>query len=141
MVQQEIQAAASRGQFNVRDSNLHIHNGVDAPFAFETQAIYGGLIQEDGTPLLAPTGWKIEKVSTGTYDMTHNLGSELCVAVASPVLSGSAPVCSVLAFPNVLEISWYDTISHGFKDTTFYFIMINTQNKSRNPVKYTSVNG
>jgi hypothetical protein len=138
IARQEIQNAASKSQFAVRDVALHTHNGVDAPFAFQPQMVYAGLIIEDGTPALLPASWTVEHVSTGTYHIIHNLGVALgqYVATVSPILSTSAPVPSVLPFPDLLEVTWYDTITAGFRDTTFQFIMLNTTNRAVAPQKY-----
>lgn len=145
-----MQSAGNRDTFSVSQVPRHIHNGIDAPYAFTPTAIYGGIIVTSEFPATMPTGWQIIKTGTGSCQVQHNLGNfDQLMWVASPIGAGGAtlPVPIIVPgtftsfFPNangVVEFSWFDANNAAAAiDTTFYFIGIQVNNKNTSPTRYT----
>lgn len=128
IVREEIRRATGQSQFGFNSVPFHTHNGVDSSIAYSPVNIYTGLIQEDGTALLLPVGWTVENVSTGVYNITHNLGTDLYTMVVAPTLSVTLPIASVVGVANIAGVSWYDTLAPGFANTTFQFILVQINN-------------
>jgi hypothetical protein len=47
--------------------------------------IYVGHVNENGVAIRLPSGWSVTEVSTGSYELTHNLGSSQYVCTVTPV--------------------------------------------------------
>lgn len=128
-----------RNTYAVNNVPFHTHNGVDSPAAFSPYNVYVGLIQEDSFPLILPVGWTVDHISTGVYNINHNLGTELYVMTVAPILSITLPVASVNPTVNFTQVSWFnaDSLSPGFVDTTFQFILAQVNNGVQNIPIYT----
>lgn len=86
MIHQENYRANVQRQYKVADIPRHTHNGIDSPFIYSSVVSYIGLINENGTPALLPSGWS--SVLQGTnpdyyYSITHNLGLEYTGSVVT----------------------------------------------------------
>lgn len=142
IVRQEIRSNQGRNEYRVNDVPFHTHNGTDSPFAYNPYNVYVGLIQEDSFPLILPSGWTVDHVSTGIYNINHNLGTDLYVMTVSPILSITIPVASVIPDENFTQVTWFnaDSLSPGFVDTTFQFILAQISLGVQNVPQYTRNN-
>lgn len=140
IVQDEIRAQGNRDTFSGFQTTRHIHNGVDAPYVYDSNALFAGVIITSEFPALLPKGWTITKVATGTCDVTHNLGEvNQIVWVASAIGAGGAtlPVPIIVGDKNRIEFAWFDANAAAAPiDTTFFFIGLQVNNKDYTPNQY-----
>lgn len=133
-IQAEIQRQQAESRFQLTPTVRHIHNGTDAPFAYQPTLSYTGLIQLDGTALALPTGWSVTYEGTGQYNINHNLNTTFYVCMVSPILSVTLPIASVTPGDTVVTVAWTDTLTGTVSDTTFSFLLVDATNRNTTPV-------
>lgn len=142
-MKEEIRISNSNLRFQLTPIHRHIHNGIDSPFIYNPILSYIGYVQLDGVVLAVPQGWSVLKLSTGTYQITHNLNTDLYVAVVSPILSTTLPVASVTPGRNLFDVQWTNTADNvnarAVVDTTFAFIVVTTTNRKTAPPSYVQI--
>lgn len=129
LIRSEVQKISQVGRFGVSNTQRHIHNDIDSPYVFQPILTYVGEIGSNGTVGLLPQGWTVTYNGTGSYSITHNLGTRLYSVVASAQQSTNSVVSPVLeSFDDGFDANWFT--SSGAADTSFTFILVNINNKS-----------
>jgi hypothetical protein len=105
----------------------HIHNGVDAPYAYQSTFTYIGFIGLDAGIGILPTGWSVTKLGTGDYQVVHNLNTFAYAVVASP--AGLQSYVDITPSGNLVEFTWT-------ADTDFYFNLTVIANRNIVPATY-----
>lgn len=152
LIQSGISKAGNSAQFNVQGTQYHIHNGIDAPFAYQHTVTYMGTVETGvvATPLppialMAPQGWKFsykDPVSpvAGQYLIVHNLNTTFYSVVVSPYESTPGlPTYVTVDLQlglNSFTINIVDTKTQSATDHGFTFALTNVTNKINVPVKY-----
>lgn len=147
IVQQELAKSNSKGQFGVNTMPKHTHNGVDSVSIFSPTITYTGFVPSTGDAfdpnytIILPSGWSLEKVSTGIYNILHNLDTNLytvtvCNASGEP-LSFNEVIPIVIVAQNLFRVHWWDVNSLVFADANFYFQLVQPNNKRNALPTYT----
>lgn len=135
LIRSEMARADSANRFRLNPTNRHIHNGTDAPFAFQPAMNYGGIVQLDGLGLALPTGWSVVYNGTGSYTIVHNLNTTFYVAMVSPILSITLPIASVTPGDDRFDVTWTNTQDDMASDTSFSFLLVDLTNRNDTPPK------
>lgn len=140
LIQQEIHKTSQSGRFNVTNTQRHIHNNIDSPYAFQPILTFVGSIGSDGTIFLLPKGWSASHDDVGQYSIVHNLGTRQYSVVTSALQSTNVVAVPVIQplLDNSFSINWFNT-SPTIKDTAFNFLLTNVNNKSQKIPTYYGV--
>lgn len=112
----------------------HTHNGVDAPFEYQSTFSYIGLIGLSGEVGILPSGWSaVAFVDAGGYQITHNLNTFAYSVVVTPITSQYIP--SVTPGSNVFDVNFIST-NNSLVSVPFFFILTAIMNKSFSPPSY-----
>lgn len=124
--------------FSLAKVPYHTHNGVDSPFSFEPTGLYVGWVISDGTFAFLPNGWSSVKLSTGAYQITHNLNSLLYAVFTNSAQDTNHVVASIIAkpTPDTFTADWFLTTTAAASDTDFYFILAKIKNTNVLPATY-----
>lgn len=152
-IQTEISKAGSAARFNVQGIPQHVHNNIDAPFAYQPSLSYTGTVLEGDaigpvspTPLLFPNGWTVDfqdtsSPSAGAYIVTHSLNTDYYSVVVTPLENNpNNPTfvgVNIQTNPSNFLLYFFDTKTQAFVDCGFTFVLVNTVNKLSLPPKYT----
>lgn len=141
MIRAEIRRNENRSQFSLQNSVLHTHNGLDSKPIFSPTIPYAGHVAYEDTftgsgQFFLPVGWTATQQSTGSYLITHNLGTLLYSFVASATQSTNEKVFPVVnPFDDAVEVNWFD-INGAFTDTSFNFVLVQVNNKKSPLIQY-----
>lgn len=141
MVRDELRNSRTKGQFSLQNIPIHYHNGVDSTPVFSPTLAYAGHVAYEDTftgsgQFFLPTGWTATQQSTGSYLITHNLGTALYSFVASATQSTNEKVFPVInPFNDSVEVNWFD-INGAFTDTSFNFVLVQGNNKKSPLIQY-----
>jgi len=87
--------------------------------ASSSSEIYFGSVSSAGNSVRLPSGWSCERISTGAYRVTHNLGTSSYILMITPHDEPSEIITKASSYFNVqLYLASYLT------DTGFDFILI-----------------
>jgi hypothetical protein len=95
-------------------------NGSIASSVDLMKGAYGGNVKSDGTERSLPTGWTSSKTSTGTYEITHNLGVDNAATVSARNLD--LLQISVVPNSNTLTVLIQDD-NGSYIDKDFSFVL------------------
>lgn len=95
-------------------------NGSIASSVDLMKVAYGGNVKSDGTERSLPTGWTSSKASTGTYEITHNLGVDNAATVSARNLD--LLQISVVPNSNTLTVLIQDD-NGSYIDKDFSFVL------------------
>lgn len=129
-IQQGIGQTSQLNRFNVGNTQRHIHNDIDSPYAFQPILNYTGLINNDASVGILPKGWTISHTSnSGIYVITHNLDTLVYAVSVTTVFNGST-----FEVPTVIMNANSFTVRTFFypatpSDTGFTFILTNPFNR------------
>lgn len=151
-IQTEISKAASTARFNVQGVPYHIHNSVDAPYAYQPVLTYVGTVETGvaatplpPAPLLAPKGWTFAyqdpaSPTAGQYVVIHNLNTTFYSVVVTPYESipgfPTYACADIQLGLNDFTINLVDTKTQAAIDHGFTFLLTNVNNKTNVPVQY-----
>ena len=86
----------------------------------------GGQLAVDGTAAYLPAGWTARRVSAGTYEVTHNLGTLNYAVSITPLIhdTDSAIVPSVVSTTeDSFTFQTFHTLHGGLHDTYSQFVV------------------
>ena len=135
IVRQELSQANAAARFQINPIQRHIHNNLDSPYVFQPTMTYIGYVGYDGSTILLPKDWTVEKISTGFFTVTHNLNTLQYAVTASPAQSTNETGEPVIeTFDTTVDINWFNysngAVSPIAFDTSFYFILVVSNNRS-----------
>lgn len=145
IIQQEIRSSATSSRFQVKSIDQHKHNNIDSPATYSPVLTYIGFVPSDGNvngglEYILPKGWTLLYNGTGSYTITHNLGTMLYSVVVSATQSTNNVVAAVISpFANEFDSNWFlssDAITPT--DTSFFFILTQINNKKSSLPQYIS---
>lgn len=136
LVQNEVAMAAAGSQFNLNRVQFHTHNGKDSPYIYTPIITYVGFIKYNGTldrEAPFPSGWSIAKGVTGSYLITHNMGTIFYVAQLTQhwsTVPGANPCVGHVSgvSRNSFQVNWFDSATQVLTDTGFTFAVTNVVN-------------
>lgn len=109
IIRDEIDRSGNRDTYSVAQVPRHIHNGVDAPFAFTPSVTFAGFVLSTGIPTTPfPKGWLVHH---GVFNLvfTGTLKGAGALTLTAGVLAGATTA--------TLNASW--TFSSGIEEVTF----------------------
>lgn len=141
-IQQGIGQTSQLNRFNVGNTQRHIHNDVDAPYAFQPILNYVGIINLDvssnATVAMLPKGWTVTHIAnSGIFTITHNLNTLLYAVVVTPLFSGNTyEVANAVRSANSFTVRTFFYPAQ-LADQAFNFILTNPFNRlSKMPSYY-----
>lgn len=133
-IQQGIGQTSQLNRFNVGNTQRHIHNDVDAPYAFQPILNYVGQITLDGSSTavvsMLPKGWTVaHTASSGIFTVTHNLNTLLYSIAVTPLFAGNTfEVANVVQNANSFTVRTFFYPAQ-LADQAFNFILTNPFNR------------
>jgi len=114
-IQNQIGQASQLGRFNVGNTQRHIHNDIDAPYAFQPILNYVGNISLDvsnnAVIQMLPAGWTVSHTAnSGIFIVTHNLNTLLYAVAVTTIFAG-----------NTYEVAHVVLSANSFSVTTFFY--------------------
>lgn len=89
---------------------------------------FSGHVQSNGSAISLPDGWTSSKISTGLYEVTHNLGTTAYAVVACGDTTGTVDndrtTCIEVFAANTFRVINMSTTFGGVEDGAFFFILI-----------------
>ena len=82
---------------------------------------FSGTVDSTGAAISLPSGWSSSKSATGTYTITHNLGTTAYTVVATP--ESTRRFADALRDTNTMNFYLYNSTSDSLADTQFGFIL------------------
>lgn len=131
-VRQEMANGANSSRFGMSSTGFHTHDGTNSPSIFLQTINFVGRLEANGAIDFAPRDWKVTKVGTGDYKITHNLNTKLSIAIGT---THNQLVSQVTALPNSFEIVWRTT-GGAATDTQFNFMLTAVVNGNNAPLIY-----
>lgn len=138
----EMRQQGNKDTYSVAKVPRHVHNGVDAPYAYSPQQVFAGNVPYDifigGITFIIPKGWVVRYDGTGIYTLIHNFGTLAYSTVATGTQSTNEVVTPIITYlPNEVTLTWFDASGTFTEvDTSFCFVIVLLVNKSINPPSY-----
>lgn len=111
------------GDTPVEANQLTPKKYVDSQFG----KINSGYVSAAGVGVILPSGWSSSKISTGLYEVTHNIGSANYVVVATADTSGTTDndrtTCIEVYAANTFRVINMSSTFGGVEDGPFFFIL------------------